>query len=44
MENGRTYSKNEGQQVYQTLHRVATKKKDEIKGTTKQKNARRRYK
>ena len=32
---GRTYSKNEGQLVDQTLHRVATKEREEIKGTTK---------
>ena len=37
---GRTYSKNEGQQVDQTLHRVATKEREEIKRTTKQKMAR----
>ena len=41
---GRTYSKNEGQQVDQTLHRVATKEKEEIKRTTKQKMARRHNK
>ena len=34
-----TYSKNEGQQVDQTLHRVATKEREEIKRTTKQKIA-----
>ena len=37
---GRTSSKNEGQQVDQTLHRVATKEREEIKRTTKQKMAR----
>ena len=31
VEMGRTYSKNEGQQVDQTLHRVATKEREEIK-------------
>ena len=35
---------NEGQQVDQTLHRVATKEREEIKGTTKQKMARRHSK
>ena len=40
VEMGRTYSKNEGQRVDQTLHRVATKEREEIKGTTKQKMAR----
>ena len=40
----RTYSKNEGQQVDQTLHRVATKEREEIKRTTKQKIARRHNK
>ena len=30
-----------GQQVAQTLHRVATKEREEINGTTKQKMARR---
>ena len=35
VEKGRTYSKNEGQQVDQTLHRVATKEREEINGTTK---------
>ena len=44
MEMGRTYSKNEGQQVDQTLHRVATKEREEIKRTTKQKTARRHNK
>ena len=34
-------SKNEGQQVDQTLHRVATKESEEVKGTTKQKVAKR---
>ena len=41
MEMGWACSKNEGQQVDQTLHRVATKEREEIKGTTKQKMARR---
>ena len=41
MKMGRSYSKNEGQQVDQTLHRVATKEREEIKGTTKQKISRR---
>ena len=41
---GRTYSKNVGQQVDQTLHRVATKEREEIKRTTKQKMARRHSK
>ena len=40
VEMGRTYSKNEGEQVDQTLHRVATKEREEMKGTTKQKMAR----
>ena len=35
---------NEGQQVDQTLHRVATKEREEIKRTTKQKMARRQNK
>ena len=38
---GRTYSKNEEQQVDQTLHRVATKVREEMKRTTKQKMTRR---
>ena len=38
---GRTHSKNEGQQVDQTLHRVATKEREEIKRSTMQKMARR---
>ena len=38
---GQSYSKNEGQSMDQTLHRVATKEREEIKGTTKQKMARR---
>ena len=38
---GCTYRKNEGQYVDQTLHRVATKEREEIKGTTMQKMARR---
>ena len=37
---GRTYSKNEEQ----TLHRMATKRREEIKGTTTQKMARRHNK
>ena len=41
---GRTYSKNELQQVDQTQHRVATKEREEIKKTTKQKMARRHNK
>ena len=41
---GRTYSKNERQQVDQTLHRVAIKEREEIKRTTKQKMARRHNK
>ena len=41
---GRTYSKNEGQQVDQTLHTVATKEREEINGTTNQKTARRHNK
>ena len=41
---GRTYSKNERQYVDQTLHREATKKREEIKRTTKQKMARRHNK
>ena len=36
---GRTYSKNEGQQVDQTLHRLATKEREETKRTTTQKMA-----
>ena len=35
VEMGWTYSKNEGQQVDQTLHRVATKEREEIKRMTK---------
>ena len=38
------YSKNEGQSVDQTLHKVATKERKEVKGTTKQKMARRHSK
>ena len=38
---GRTHSKNEGQQVNQTPHRVATKEREVIKRTTLQKMARR---
>ena len=38
---GLSHSKNEGQQVDQTLHRVATKETKEITRTTKQKMARR---
>ena len=37
---GRTYSRNEGQWVDQTLHRVATKEREEIKRTTMQRMAR----
>ena len=44
VEMGRTYSKNEGQQVDQTLNKVATKEREEIKRTTKQKMARRHNK
>ena len=44
MEMDRTYSKNEGQQVDQTLQKVTTKERKEIKGTTKQKIARRHSK
>ena len=40
METDRTYSKYEGQQVNKTLHRVATKEREEVKRTTKQKIAR----
>ena len=43
MEMVRTYSKN-GQQVDQTLHGVATKEREEIKRTTRQKMARRQNK
>ena len=38
VEMSRTYSKNEGP-LDQTLHRVATKEREEINGTTKQKMA-----
>ena len=41
---GHNYCKNEGQQVDQTLHRGATKEREEIKRTTKQKMARRHNK
>ena len=41
---GRTYSKNEGQQVDQTLHIMASKEREEIKRTTMQKMARRQSK
>ena len=41
---GLIYSKNEGQKVAQTLHRVATKEREEIKRTTKQEMARRHNK
>ena len=41
VETGRTHSKNEGQQVDQTLHGVATKEREEIKRTTMQKMVRR---
>ena len=44
MELGRTYSKNKGQQVDRTLHRVTTKEREEIKRTTRQKIARRQSK
>ena len=44
MEIGRTYSKNERQKVNQTLHGVATKEREDIKRTTKQKMARRHNK
>ena len=44
MEIGWTDSKNEGQEVDQTLHRVATKDREEIKRTTMQKMARRHNK
>ena len=37
----RTYSKNEGQQMDQTLHIAATKEREEIKRTTTQKMTRR---
>ena len=40
----RTYSKNEGQYVDQTLHRVETKEREEIKSTTKHKMAKRHNK
>ena len=40
MELGGTQSKNDGQEMDQTLHRVATKEREEIKGMTKQKMAR----
>ena len=39
VEMDRTYSKNEGKWVDQTLHRVATKERVEIKRTTEQKTA-----
>ena len=41
---GQTYSRNEAQQMDQVLHRVATKEREEIKGTTKQKMARQHMK
>ena len=41
VEMGRSYSKNEGQYVDQTLHRVVIKEREEIKRTTKQKMTRR---
>ena len=44
VEMGRTHSKNDGQRVDQTLHRMATKERKEIKRTTKQKMARRHNK
>ena len=44
VEMGRSYSKNEGQQVDQTLCRIVIKEREEIKRTTKQKMARRHNK
>ena len=44
VEMGQTYSKNEGQKVDWTLHRMAAKEREEIKGTTKQKMARWKWK
>ena len=44
MEMGLTYSKNEGQSMDRTLHRVATKEREEIKRTTMEKMARRHSK
>ena len=44
MEMARTYSKNKEQEVDQTLHRVATREREEIKGTALQKKARRHSK
>ena len=41
---GRTYNKIEGQYVDQTLHTVAAKEREEIKGTIKQKMAKRHNK
>ena len=41
VETGWSYSKDEEQQVDQTLHRVTTKEREESKRTTKQKMARR---
>ena len=35
VEMGRAYSKNEGWWVDETMHRVATKEREEIKGTAK---------
>ena len=39
MEMGQAYSKKGRQQIGQTLHRMITKEREEIKGTTKQKMA-----
>ena len=36
METGGPYSKNEGEQMYQALHRMATKESKKIDRTTKQ--------
>ena len=44
MEMGRTYSKNEGKQMDLTLFRVRAKEREEIKGTTMQKMAKRHSK
>ena len=44
MDTGWTHSKNEGQEVDQTLHKVASKEREEIKRTTKWKMARRHNK
>ena len=40
VEMGRSYSKIKGQYVDKTMHRVATKKREEVERTTKQKMAR----